>query len=348
MSVDVCYPQKKTFPEFTDLITENVFFVNNPMGKITGFQDQKVVIYSKQCEDLSVADATNILESVNDRFTIFLTVQKNLEVLEEKFNCKVFYLPQASSWYTTQIQFEKVNFDKHFDKHFLSLNNRGSWPRLGFAQFINNFNLQDKFYFSYRHEDRDNLTAPVLYELLLSQIGETWFNEKVNDDHLFNQLPIVGGLQESFNQELWSAGNIEYYNNTFASIVLDTYIHLNYNPLLTEKAWKPIAYGQPLFLFNSAGSLEKYRELGFETFSCIFDESYDNIDNSQLRFETILQQINTLCNLSLDDLMDLYTTVRPVLEHNYNFFWYEWRSKYIKSISDIQTEIRELVFKHST
>jgi pimeloyl-ACP methyl ester carboxylesterase len=57
---------------------------------------------------------------------------------------------------------------------------------------------------------------------------------------------------------------------------------------LTEKIFKPIVMLQPFIVFAGPGSLKYLQSYGFQTFSAIWDESYDEEVDSSTRLEKII------------------------------------------------------------
>lgn len=68
------------------------------------------------------------------------------------------------------------------------------------------------------------------------------------------------------NQDLW--GGLGQYIGPY--------------PFVTEKTMKPIAHQHPFMIFGQSNTLAHLHALGFETYENLFDESYDQIDNSDL------------------------------------------------------------------
>jgi len=58
---------------------------------------------------------------------------------------------------------------------------------------------------------------------------------------------------------------------------------------LTEKSLRPIAVGQPFILVGTQGSLEYLRSYGFKTFSSVWDESYDLVEDPAERLIQIAE-----------------------------------------------------------
>lgn len=67
-------------------------------------------------------------------------------------------------------------------------------------------------------------------------------------------------------------------------------------------------------------SLAALRKLGYKTFSKWIDESYDDIDNFNLRFKAVFAETKRLCALSDDQWIEMIHEMIPVLEHNHTHF----------------------------
>lgn len=333
---------KVAYPELTDLSSSDTLVINQYHGDIRGYKKQKNVIYTCFGENLAEPELEAALRRFADSFTIILSARHYSAEYERKFNCRFFYVPSCYSWYSTQIPKVDIDFDRTFLKHFLSLNNRIQWNRQGLYQFLLNFRLEDKFYFSFHGHDRFKDPGAQVYKETNNIIGNTWYNSQVDHAEAFNKLPVTTGLDE-FSTNDWTVGNRCYYENSFASIVTETYIDENFNPFFTEKTIKPIAFGHPFLLSSSAGALEKLHEIGFETFRTVIDESYDAIENHQLRFEAMLREVQRICDLDIVELQRIYNHIRPAVEHNYNYFWNDMHKQYLQEIAKIKQQIKEIL-----
>tara|TARA_Y100000310_G_scaffold175819_1_gene175925 strand:- start:2155 stop:3690 length:1536 start_codon:yes stop_codon:yes gene_type:complete len=89
-----------------------------------------------------------------------------------------------------------------------------------------------------------------------------------------------------------------------------------YSLLITEKTCKPLYYMHPFIVLGSPGILEYLRSIGFETFPEFFDESYDEIYDSEKRFMFCIREIEKLCNKDLKEVHELYQSIIPKLKHN--------------------------------
>lgn len=104
------------------------------------------------------------------------------------------------------------------------------------------------------------------------------------------------------------------YNRSFYSLVAET---THDRLFFTEKTAKPLLAGRLFLLFAAPGSLKALKKLGFQTFSELIDESYDDIVDHDRRWKSVLDQAK---ELSKYDRRKVQEKIQPILEHNYQQF----------------------------
>ena len=62
--------------------------------------------------------------------------------------------------------------------------------------------------------------------------------------------------------------------------------------------------------------LKHLRELGYQTFDGIIDESYDNIEDTELRFKAVLQLIKSINKMPIKTVHELYRMSQDIIQHN--------------------------------
>lgn len=90
---------------------------------------------------------------------------------------------------------------------------------------------------------------------------------------------------------------------------------------LTEKTFKPICLQMPFVLVSTPGSLAYLRSYGFRTFGDIWDESYDNEQDDQLRIEKIARLLKSLDDMTVEQRQAIHQQTLEIVEHNYNHFY---------------------------
>jgi hypothetical protein len=113
-----------------------------------------------------------------------------------------------------------------------------------------------------------------------------------------------------------------YFTDSYWNIVIETHLNLyeTTGTYITEKTWKPIRHNQPFVVMGTVGTLSHLRSMGYRTFDGIIDESYDYIKNDDLRFQKVMDIIETLNSKSIEELNDINLQVKEIVQHNSALF----------------------------
>jgi hypothetical protein len=90
---------------------------------------------------------------------------------------------------------------------------------------------------------------------------------------------------------------------------------------LTEKALRPIACGKPFLLMSTAGSLAYLRQYGFETFSGLIDESYDQITDPRQRLQAVVAEMSRISSLPAVAKTELFLKLHNIADRNQQHFF---------------------------
>jgi len=118
-----------------------------------------------------------------------------------------------------------------------------------------------------------------------------------------------------FNGQVMSLSQVipfSIYNQTAYSVVAETNYDNHYS-FYTEKIVKPILSERLFIVFSGQHYLRNLRSLGFRTFDGILDETYDTIEDYDLRFKLACEQIKYLCDQNQETVLE---QIRPITEHN--------------------------------
>lgn len=100
----------------------------------------------------------------------------------------------------------------------------------------------------------------------------------------------------------------EPYIDTYFSLVTETVFEEPYT-FRTEKIAKPLAMGHPWICAASQGFYRDLRNLGFQTFGHLIDESFDSISDHKSRMERIVSVVQDLCQQDLTSFLREAETV---------------------------------------
>lgn len=112
--------------------------------------------------------------------------------------------------------------------------------------------------------------------------------------------------------------NPNWYDSSYMSMVVESLVRpaSKYTPVfITEKTTKPLAFQHPFAVYGNRGTLRTLREWGFETFDNLWDESYDEIVDTDARRAAVVNLINNIEIQSHD-----VETLRR-LKHNRELFF---------------------------
>ena len=133
-----------------------------------------------------------------------------------------------------------------------------------------------------------------------------------------NRIPIRIDWEEFTNTQSFDgrySPNYDFYNNSYFSVVCETQYELLLNEFnisyhipifLTEKTINALWSYHPFVIVNQKHSLKKLREMGFETFPELFDESYDEEFDPSKRLKMVLSEIDRVMKLDKKELHKIY------------------------------------------
>ena len=105
-------------------------------------------------------------------------------------------------------------------------------------------------------------------------------------------------------------------SRTYFNLVTETHCETD-DLFITEKTLKALI-SQPFIVVGNYGILEYLKGNGFETYSEIFDESYDLIEDHNERVTFIINEVKRLCEMDTNELQKIYKSVLWKIEHNRN------------------------------
>jgi hypothetical protein len=132
---------------------------------------------------------------------------------------------------------------------------------------------------------------------------------------LENYFPISDAhshYSADFDMEDYAATDIEIVLETLFD---DDRLHL------TEKSLRPIACAQPFILAGTHGSLEYLRSYGFKTFSNVWDESYDLVQDPAERLIQIAELMKYITNWTSEERVDKMARAQAIADYNRQHFF---------------------------
>lgn len=298
------------------------------------FWDQEP-IFQKQFDQVSVQHAGKILNRTHCKILANSEYSSLKNQICKDHNFLDFYYFYhgfaALDWLRDYKYLNKTN---NFDKVFITLNRLCTQERsyrLTLVSHLLEENLVDKGHVSLHYLSKPNLSLKEeLFDadsLLSKNSKKLIYKNLFNRNKEFLLDGAVGGAASAH------VGHQEHnlLTSAFLNVVTETVFY--HNKLhLTEKIFKPIATYRPFLLVASPGSLSYLKSYGFKTFDRWIDESYDLEQDHDTRIEKIVKEISKIGQLSKTQLVDMYYDMIPILEHNHEHFYNNFKISITKEL----------------
>lgn len=240
-----------------------------------------------------------------------------LSIVQAAENYNKYPCPTGLGYVSDVVRPNDLDVNKIRSKKFLCFNrsmNRGH--RLGIFRLALKHNLLDSSIFSFvTNLNKDNFRNDLI--AYCDQDDDVDYYA----DKIYQLMPYELDTQHLTDDEKQSFQTVdlnkkEYYENTYIHIVSETQFSSELNAFISEKTWRPILNLQPFVYIGNYKALETLKDLGFKTFHPLINEDYDNIINPLDRFKKIEQEIVRLNSMTVNELHNLYYSLKDILLHN--------------------------------
>jgi hypothetical protein len=213
---------------------------------------------------------------------------------------------------------------KNYNKKFINFNRRWRLHRPLMMILLKDKNLLDQGFVSFGQSDFNNDTWEHKWNELVRYYNGTEILEILNRNQDIKLFPPMYLDTEDLitNRAEQTNSTDRYYLDSYFSLVNETTYHTKpgYDgvPFLSEKIFKCIAMKHPFIMVTAPKSLKYLQEMGYQTFNGLIDESYDTIIDDGQRAIAILNEVDRLCKLQGDDLINFLVEARRICDYNYN------------------------------
>lgn len=176
----------------------------------------------------------------------------------------------------------------------------------------------------HRVEFLSNLLNADIFNRGLISIGKVIDGD---NEFLINNTPIT--IDDTYDLKFNMACSITKsdYEKTFISVISETLVDEG-TLFITEKTWKPIMVGHPFMVLGNKGTLKYLKSIGYKTFSPWINEEYDDISDSTIRLNKIVNELDKLSKKSVEELQDIRKEMKDVCKHNHENFNNRYKMKY--------------------
>jgi hypothetical protein len=302
--------------ECFDTVVEEIYKVLIIYNNIP---EHKIVFLSGAVEIKDISK--NITKKINEQYNKeFIGIDSRFFAWFEYAVAHYYHL--SSMRFRTELKRREALDGKIiYKKLYLLFNNRWRFHRPILVALLKIKNLLDSGFVSLGAND-GNYNWDNIYDILIT----------LNKDHteiynllLKNKNFIIGtpdlildteNKNSTYYNNYFFPSVSKYFENSFMSVVTETYFYGTKTKFLSEKTFKPIAFLQPFILVSVPYSLEVLRDLGYKTFHPYINESYDIEENDAIRMKMIVDEIQRLSKLSDIELKVLSRNLRDICIHN--------------------------------
>ena len=219
---------------------------------------------------------------------------------------------------------DRVFETKHKPYTFLFLNGRARPHRKYLYERLKRLHLLDQSLYTMldakptvvrRFVFRENGTDVMATPSPLQRLPDEYEVERYRDPEFGPIVPDRTFLKQELFRREW--GEIYLYHrpyvDTYFSLVTETVCSESDISFRTEKIAKPLAMGHPFVVAANRGFYRDLRNLGFQTFDKVIDESFDLIEDAQARMDRLIEVINDLCQQDLGSFLD---ACRSICKYN--------------------------------
>jgi len=215
-------------------------------------------------------------------------------------------------------------------KKFICFNKQPRSHRLQIFSEIQKRKLRDKCHLSFYYEYKS---------LRLQKLKELYPDSDLSADvslikHYKSEFPIKLTMQDNqsnmhnlnhddellFKSALFSLVTETLFNNSIDYTNRDSVQHIHCYPCSfhSEKIWNAIRAKHPFIVASTPNFLQSLREIGYKTFHPYIDESYDTVQDDQLRLNMIMDQVERLCNMDDSKTREWLTNIHRITKFNYD------------------------------
>jgi len=265
-----------------------------------------LIIY---CDELhwyhyNIVNKISILEKLKSHKNIVYIFPGTISSNEYSVANNLSWLKQCKDLYT-DLYFKLNELSKRTNKEFIFdalMGTRREHREFVYNKIINS-SIKDKILLSYNNNAKSISWYKDIdfdYDFQINDVSKTYSNQPV----------------KYYGKDIWISHQIpiEVYNKSAYSIVTETEFD-NGICFPTEKTAKPIIAKRLFVVFSGLKYLKSLHNFGFKTFGEIIDESYDEIENNEARWECAWKSIENLSQLNQSHVLE---KIKPIVEHNFN------------------------------
>jgi|688.fasta_scaffold19920_8 hypothetical protein len=293
----------------------------------SGFMDDKM--YDEYIEKLKHEDYDGVILFCHTEFEHY-NIPRYKEIIDitRERNLKVYAIMGVDHDYeNTPEHVEIISWPSNFCRETLEQllhwynNGRRNIDSIDKILIKNLDDLEYKYHFVYlngkSHIWRSLLLDTVAKHDLLKYSAYSWHAEYTgNPPYPFKYYNGAKKVLDNQFAESKDQGWMpkEYYESFFQLVPESTLKTL----FITEKSMVPLIVGKPFLVAGRKGINRKIESLGFKLYDELFDYSFDDIENTEQRYDAICEQVKKICEIPLEKCKEFNSILQDKITYNRN------------------------------
>lgn len=152
------------------------------------------------------------------------------------------------------------------------------------------------------------------------RVKHLWVEEEYHKDvdiiSKWENISYGPNSNEDLNINLVGTINNVHIKSSYYQLIVETWATDNSTTFLSEKSFKPFAFGQPFILWGDPGSVDALRKHGYDVFDQWIRHKYDTSNFSNRRIKLLFNEVQYLNSLSPIEWADMFYDMKSTIEHN--------------------------------
>jgi len=336
--IELRYQNLTTFKKFLKK-TVTQFLKNNPSIVIMFYMPAEAGFLGAGEKPLFLIFDQMFSDLENQKYLIYGALNVK-QLTPTKFVDKVIGFDYFEYWTYRKLNSIPVK-NTNPSRNFLCLNRRLTDSRIALLALLYKKNLYNTNYVSnlnflpkqFKHLSKEDLY--IRAKEILFDADKKFVNKILEDPPLILDYDPSTLTSEIYPLE----GTEQYYEKTYFSLVTETCIDRLF---LTEKVYKCIARGHPFIVWGAPFLLDYLKSKGYETYSSVFDESYDIEIDDQKRLYKIIESVEKFISLPSNEKAYKHRILQRIAEYNRTLFLeraeYNYKKQWQKTIEKISND----------
>ena len=290
-------------------ITQKLEFINSPTGIPCFWYDDDILINRHESKIIFIEVPTEGIHKISvfrnydsdKKYYIFSNGWWDIDKWDLKINYELVF------WIDTLYQYQEQIVNARYVNHYVDKNYYyGVKPYLFCSTIGTTRTIRSYLVNQIQHNIKDSKFILNYAGQQLGQDSRHWDIDYDFDNYnSYTPFEQINGVPYTISQTI----PVAMYNQCYFNLIVETSIDIPHQFHLSEKTLKPIMTGMPFVMIGGVGYLAHLRKLGFKTFSEIWSEDYDAIENTQDRIGEIIKLIQTLTTFDWKEHQDRLTQI---------------------------------------